>query len=113
MSFTFQNVVDRARKPLNDSDKDRYTDAELLEYAVDAYLMLRRHRPDLFITQWSALPDYSTRALGSTFPGAGDEYLPAIASYVTARAEMKDDEAIVQERAQLFYKLFSVGAMGS
>jgi hypothetical protein len=109
--FTFQNLVDRARVPLNDSAKVRYTDAELLGYAVDAFLLLRRYRPDLFIGNWT-LETWSTLTLGSTFPRAPDEYLPIIADYVTARAEFKDDEHVVAERAQAFYALASSGLRG-
>lgn len=108
MSFTFQNLVDRARLPLNDSAKTRYTDAELLSYAVDAFLMLRRYRPDLHIGDWT-IDAWSGLALGSTFPNCPDEYLPIIADYVTARAEFKDDEHVVAERAQAFYSLASSG----
>lgn len=106
--FTFQQVLDRARVPLNDDDKDRYTDAELLNYAVDAFLLLRRYRPDLFIAAWT-LPDWSAYTVDTPFPVAPDEYLPIIADYVTARAEFKDDEHVVAERAQAFYALFSAG----
>lgn len=108
MAFTFQNLVDRARVPLNDADKVRYPDSELLNYAVDAYLLLKRYRPDLFLSNWT-LTDWSTLALGTTFPVAPDEYLPVIADYVTARAEFKDDENVLAERAQAFYALFTAG----
>lgn len=108
MAFTFQNLADRARVPLNDSAKDRYTDAELLIYGVDAYLLLKRWRPDLFLSNWT-LTDWTTLALGSAFPVAGDEYMPVIADYISARAEFKDDENVLAERAQAFYELFKVG----
>lgn len=109
MSFTFQNLVDRARLPLNDAAKVRYPDSELLSYAVDAFLLLRRYRPDLHIGDWT-IDNWSTLALGTTFPNIPDEYLPVIADYVTARAEFKDDEHVVAERAQAFYALFTSGA---
>lgn len=112
MSFTFQNVADRARLALNDADKDRYPDSELLTYGVDAYLMLRRLRPDMFFGDFSSLTAWGGLVIGSTFPGAGDEYLPAIADYVAARAEFKDDEHTVRERAQAFYSLFTSGVRG-
>ena len=112
MSFTFQQVVDRARVPLNDDSGVRWPDSELLGYAVDAYLLLRRHRPDFFVTGYASLPDFSTRALGDDFPSVGDEYLPAIADYVSARAQFKDDEPVGAERAQAFYALFRVGMIG-
>lgn len=108
MSFTFQQVIDRARTPLNDADKVRYTDTELLGYAVDAYLLLRRYRPDLFLSSWT-LPDWSSFTVGTTFLAAPDEYMPVLADYVAARAEFKDDEHVVAERAQALYKLFMAG----
>jgi hypothetical protein len=108
MSFTIQQLADRARVPLNDADKDRYTDAELLTYAQDAYLLALRHRPDLFIGQYSALPSYSTLTLVSTFP-LSDQYFPIISDYITARAEMKDDEFVNSQRAAQFITLFTNG----
>lgn len=112
MSFTFQQVADRARLPLNDADKVRYPDSELLGYATDAYLMLKRYRPDLFIGAWT-LASWDAFAIGDTFPAAPDEYLPAIADYVTARAEFKDDEHVVAQRAQAMYQLFGAGIRGT
>lgn len=108
MSFTFQNLADRARVPLNDSSADRYTDAQMLTYGVDAYLLLKRYRPDLFIGNWT-LTDWSTFALGTTFPVAPDELLPIISDYIVARCEFHDDEHVVAERAQAFYALFTAG----
>src|ERR1051326_5184161 len=112
MSFTFQQLADRARIPLKDSDKTRYPDSELLGYGVDAYLLLKRYRPDLFLSNWT-LTDWSTLALGTAFPVAPDEYLPIIADYVSARAEFKDDEHVVAERAQAFFQLFHSGVRGA
>lgn len=109
MAYTMQNVVDRARVPLNDDDKDRYSDDELLAYANDAVKVLRRERPDMFFGQFSALPGDKT--LVQNLP-LDDEYFPAVCDYVTARAESKDDEAALQTRAAAFFSLFS-SAKGS
>lgn len=103
MAFTMQQVVDRARIPLNDADKVRYSDADLLGYANDAVKVLRRDRPDLFFGQFEALP--GDKVLGDNLP-VDDEYFPAVCDYVTARAETKDDEAALQTRATLFFNLF-------
>lgn len=108
MAFTFQQAVDRARVPLNDSDKDRYSDQELLAYAVDALLMLYRYRPDLFIGSFGALPSITSLALSSAFP-VEDQYLPIVADYVTGRAESKDDESVDNSRASQFLALFNTG----
>lgn len=112
MAFTFQQIADRARLPLNDAAKTRWPDAELLGYGVDAYLLLRLKRPDIFVTGFASLPDYSALTLGSSFPSADDSYLPAIADYVSARAQLKDDEAAMAERATTFYGLFRTGVSG-
>lgn len=108
MAFTFQNLADRARPALNDADKVRYTDAQMLAYAVDAYLLLKRYRPDLFLSNWT-LTNWSTFTLGSTFPLVPDEYMPPICDYIVARCEFHDDEHTVAERAQAFYELFQAG----
>lgn len=112
MSFTVQNLVDRARVPLNDADKDRWTDAQLLIYAQDAYLMILRHRPDVLIGGFSSPTAWSALALGSTFPYVDDMYLPVIADYVTARAEYQDDENAINQRAAQFMTLFGGGIKG-
>lgn len=108
MAFTVQQVCDLARRPLQDDAKVRYPDLELLDYANSAYLTLRRRRPDMFIGLWGTLP--TTLGLASPFPGVGDEYMPALADYVTARAEFKDDENVVQQRAQAYFQMFAAEA---
>lgn len=110
MAFTFQQICDRARLPLNDADKDRYPDPELFVYCIDAYLLLRRYRPDLFFGNYLNMPDFNAMTdINSPFPNVGDELLPMIADYVAARAEFKDDEHVLKERAQMFYQLFTTG----
>ena len=98
MPFTVQQVIDRARIPLNDADKTRYPDTELTVYANDAYYMLRRIRPDFFLGAWTSLP--ASLSAADNFPNIDIMYMPPIADYVTARAEFKDDEAVVNQRAQ-------------
>lgn len=105
-----QNVVDRARIPLNDdktagSDATcRWSDVKLLGYANDAVLVLRMKRPDIFIGQYEALPGPNIITDNIPVP---DEYFVALADYATARAETPDDEAAVMGRAQLFFGLFA------
>lgn len=107
MAFTVQQVIDRARVPLNDAAKTRYGDPELTMYANDAYYMLRRYRPDLFLGKWSTLP--ASLATQDEFPGVDTMYLPSVADYVTARAEFKDDEAVIAQRAQAMLALAIAG----
>lgn len=100
---TMQEVVDMARQPLNDDDKVRWTDAQLLAYANAAILFVRKKRPDLFLGDWSSLP--SGLALAGTFPVV-DEYLPIVANYVTARASLRDDEQVDAGRVAAFHQNF-------
>lgn len=108
MAFTMQELVDKARKPLNDVDKDRFSDSDatlfndLLGYANDAILILRNKRPDLFIGSFSALPE--KLAIGDPFPLPA-EYVPPVVNYVVACAETHDDEHVISERAALFFQL--------
>lgn len=102
MAFTMRDVVDKGRKPLNDVDKVTYSDPDLLGYANDAILLLRNRRPDLFIGQWSALPE--NIPIDDPFP-LPSEYVPAVADYITARAETHNDESVIEQRAELFFKL--------
>ena len=104
MSFTMQEVVDKGRVPINDAAKDRITDATLLGYANDAILLLRNKRPDLFFGQYLTLSTLEKLSLAAVFPLSA-ELVPAVADYVTARAESGNDESVVTERAQLFFAL--------
>lgn len=108
MAFTVQQVIDRARFPLNDDDKVRATDAQCLPYVVDGVLILRKKRPDLFLDQWTT--NYVGLALGDPVP-VSDIHLPLLADYVTARVEFRDDEFSENSRAAAFIALFNQGAM--
>lgn len=102
MAFTFQAVVDRARIPLNDTAKERWSDGDLLAYANDSIKILRKVRPDLFFGQFLALP--GDKVLGDTLP-VDDEHFPSVCDYVTARAETRNDEFALKTRAELFFRL--------
>lgn len=103
MAKTLQQVCDHARLPLNDADKARYADTELLGYANDAVQILRNKRPDLFYgTFTTALTD---KALGDNLP-LDDTLFSAVCDYVTARAESKNDESVVEQRAAAYFGLF-------
>lgn len=103
MARTFQQVCDRARIPLNDADKTRYPDVDLLSYANDAVLLLRQKRPDLFFGSWTV--PAGEYVVSDPIP-VSDLYFPAICDYVTGRAEFRDDEDAMQARAAAFLQLF-------
>lgn len=102
--MTYQDVVDLARLPLNDADKDRYDDPALFGYAQSGVLLLLDRRPDLFFGNYANLPDVLGQAIGEDVPIA-DRYQQALADYITARAETHDDEHVVSGRAKLFFDL--------
>lgn len=101
-----QSVLDLARIPLNDADKDRYSDADaLLPFLRHGLLAAYRRRPDLFIGQLAVTPSFLTLALVDPFP-LPDEYIQVFADWVTARAETVDDEHVNSQRAAAFFALF-------
>lgn len=100
---TFQHIVDQARKDLQDADKVRYTDAELLQYAIDGVLEARRMRPDLFFGGYGTTTTSYT--LASTFPVPAT-YEMLFTHYIVFRAEFRDDEYAVDGRAVAFLTRF-------
>ena len=105
MPYTMQKILDKARYPLNDAAKTAHSDAKMLSYAVDALLIVKQRRPDLFFGQYLNLPDIGALVVGSDFP-IDDAYGSAIADYVTARCETGNDESVIEQRANLFFDLF-------
>jgi hypothetical protein len=110
MAHTFQSVVDIARIPLNDADKTRYPDDTLLSFANQAILTLANRRPDLFIGQFNSLPQ-GEAALSDAFP-LEPVYETTVGNYVTALAEMVDDESANSGRAAAFMQLLNAEVPG-
>lgn len=104
MAFTYQYVIDLARIPLNDADKARYSDAQLLMFANQGMMAFAKRRPDAFIGQFNNLPN-GEAALADVIP-IDAAWSQQIADYVTARAEMTDDEHADSGRASVFVNLF-------
>lgn len=97
---TAQQIIDLARVPLNDDDKDRYSDDDGLRFLNTGLARLKRVRPDLFLgslgTAWTDL------TLTSAVP-TPPEVDQALADYVTGRLTMRDDEE--SKRVDLFLTL--------
>lgn len=97
MARTVQDVIAHARIPLNDVAGERYLDAEMAAYVLDAFHEARSIRPDLFVGQFlAAVPD--ELQLTDPFP-LPDQFFRAVSEYVTGVAEMRDDEFAVDGRA--------------
>lgn len=105
MAFTYQSVVDLGRVPLNDADKVRYSDEQLLMFANHGMLAIAKRRPDLFIGQYDSLPN-GEAVLTDSFQ-LDPEYAQVVADYVTARAEMMDDEHANSGRGAAYVNLFA------
>lgn len=103
---TMQQLIDRARFPLNDDDKVRYPDTELLVHANLALGVIKRRRPDLFYGSYGTpLVDL---ALGATYP-LSPEYEQPMVDYLTGRAMTKNTEAADENVAVAFLGLFDTG----
>lgn len=104
MPVTLQNVADTARLSLNDDDKTRWPDTDLLAFLQDGLDAMYQLRPDLFL---GAFATYASSALtlGSTIP-IPEIYRRQLADYVIMRCETMDDESVVDNRASLAYQFF-------
>lgn len=97
---TAQEVIDLARVPLNDADKDRYKDPDLLRFLNAGLRSLKKNRPDLFIGTLGT--PFVTLALTDALP-TPDHVDQAIADALTARAMTVDTEDT--ERVGAFFAL--------
>lgn len=91
-------LLSRARLPLNDSAKTRYPDADLLLYVQEGVRLIRRLRPDTFVSSLTTDPGAGLTT-ASTLPIAFEHY-QSLADYVSARAQDRDDELTGEKAAQ-------------
>lgn len=103
MSVTVQSVLDLARLDLNDADKTRNPDADMLKYANDGIAKVLVMRPDLNWGNYATA--YTDLAVTSAFP-LSLEYRPAIANYIVMRCEASDDAFANEQRAIQGLKLY-------
>lgn len=97
MARTVQDVITKARIPLNDTAGDRYLDIEMTGYVLDALHQARSVRPDLFVAAFTAtVPD--ELELTDPFP-LPDQFFRAVVDFVSGSAELRDDEFAVDGRA--------------
>ena len=100
---TMQDLLDRARRPLKDANKRRLSDTDALRYANAAIRRAYILRPDFRLGSYAtAVADVT---FGDTFPLPLD-YFQAVANYVTAAAEMEEDDAAHAERGVSFMTQF-------
>ena len=103
MSVSMQSVLDLARLDLNDSEKTRNPDANMLSFANDGIAKALTIRPDL---KWGSYATaYTDLSTASDFP-LPLEYRPAIANYIVLRCETADDPFAIEQRAMQALKLY-------
>jgi hypothetical protein len=100
---TFQNIADSARIDLQDAAKTRYTDSQLLSYAIDGVQEMFRYRPDFQVGKYTDAA--ATYTLSSAIP-VPSQYVMLLTHYVVFRAEMRDDEYAQDGRALAFLGRF-------
>lgn len=105
---TFQQIIDSARVALQDDAKVRYSDANLLEYAIDGVLEARKLRPDFFIGGYTTVA--TTYALSDAVPLPAI-YAAFIKDFVVFKAEIRDDEYAVDGRAAAMLARFKSGLL--
>lgn len=99
---TAQQIIDMARRPLEDADKDRYLDADLLGFLNFGLRTLKKTRADIFVGNLKT--GHTDLALGDDVP-TPEEMDQALADYVTARASLTDSPEEQTERGAAFLKL--------
>lgn len=105
---TFQEIVDSARVALQDDAKTRYSDANLLEYAIDGVLEARKIRPDFFIGGYSTVK--TNYVLADTVPLPAT-YAAFLKDFAVFKASIRDDEYAVDGRAAAMLARFKSGLL--
>lgn len=100
---TMQDVVDLARIDLNDADKVRWADTDLLRHANAALALARGLRPDLHLGGFAT--PAADRALGDVFP-LPLLYQRAAADYIIGRASAVDNDLGDDARAPAYLAQF-------
>ena len=101
---TVQDYITSARRVLQDTVAPfRYADADMIEALNLAMLEARRHRPDLFLDSFDALPFFTAVA---DVVDMEPMYRGAFVYYLIGRMELRDDEASSDTRAGQFLNKF-------
>lgn len=101
-----QSVLDLARLDINDSEKTRNPDANMLKFANDAIARAYSLRPDL---NWGNYQTgYTDLAASDPFP-LGLEYRKAVSDFIVMCCETSDDPFAVEQRAIQALKLYMKG----
>lgn len=101
---TVQEVIDLARIDLNDKGKDRWKDEELLKRFNVCLTLIFDLRPDLRLGHFA--DDPVRFKLTDELPPSVRKYSQAIADFIIARANAKDQEDAEMSRSSVFMTSF-------
>jgi hypothetical protein len=101
MARTYSQVIERARRILQDTDAAnyRYPQQDLVDSVNDALLEVRRVRPDLFISSSFSVSDVELANIAAVNIPIESHYFQTLV-YLTAGYQMlRDDEFSLDSRA--------------
>ncbi len=101
MARTYSQVIERARRILQDEDAAnyRYSDQSLLDAVNDAILEVRRVRPDLFISVSFSPTDVLLGQESAALIPIEDMYFQSLVYLTTGYQMLRDDEFSLDSRA--------------
>jgi len=101
MPRTYSQVIERARRILQDEDTDnyRYSDESLADAVNDALLEVRRVRPDLFISASFSVTDVDFADMANVQIPIEDFYFQTLVYLTSGYQMLRDDEFSMDSRA--------------
>lgn len=99
---TTQTIIDGLRHSLNDDDKIRWPDSELIVYLNEWLERAKIQHPVFFFGLYDSLPQ--NLALGDLWP-LDNRYVPACRYFIIARAHGKDTEEAYASMIQSYFGL--------
>lgn len=108
MAYSLDSILRQARTIIQDQDKERYSDQQLLDGVNVALGEMKRIRPDILTLQatLSNFP-YGPQQLnaGVSLP-VDDMFIGPVVGFVSGWAELSDDEFTVDSRASQLLQRF-------
>jgi hypothetical protein len=104
---TVSDYVNRARVLLLDEVVPfRYPDNDLVNSLSEAFLEIRRLRPDIVLPYFRAdLPDFRVTNMDEEVP-MDPQYRVALVYYICGQAQLRDEENTQDSRASAFLQKF-------
>lgn len=84
----------------------RYSDDSLIMNLNMGLLEMFRIRPDIFLSEYFTVPQYTIGQFDSTIP-IEQQFIPPLIYYVVGMTQLRDDEGEQDERASSFLSKFT------